>query len=213
MCIKIAITEDHPMVIQGLQRIFSNYKEFEITAVYKNGKELQKGLATTQPDVLILDIQLPDKNGDELMVWMAEHHPDIKVLILTNFESPMYIRKMSWLGTLGYLSKTADASEVILAVKKVYNNESYIEQRLRHIMEEQGEGYTSRMFSSKSKLTLREKEILQMVVEGLTDQEIAAKLFLSFGTIQHYRKNLLLKLDVKNTASLVAKALKTGLAQ
>ncbi len=212
MRINVAITDDHPMILQGMKLMFSNYEHIHLCGVYQSGKELQEGLAQVQPDVLLLDIQLSDKTGDELMPELMQQYPELKVLVVTNFDSTMYARKMLLQGALGFLLKTADESELVKAIETVYNGQQYIEQSIADKMANETER-NKRVNTAKSTLTEREKEILQLITEGKTDREIAGLLFLGVGTIKFYRNGLLLKLDVPNTAGLVAKAFKMGLAK
>jgi len=208
--IHVAITDDHPMVLQGMKLMLSNYKHINLYAVYENGAALLNGLATRQPDVLLLDIQLSDTTGDELMPELMQLYPELKVLVVTNFDSTLYASKMLWQGVKGFLLKTTSESELIKAIEMVDKGEKYIEKSIANRMTNETER-DKRIFTTKSSLTEREKEILQLIAKGKTDQEIAGILFLGLGTIKFYRKGLLLKMDVPNTASLVAKALKTGL--
>ncbi len=210
--INVAITDDHPMVIQGMTTMLSGYKHIHLCGVYQSGAELMKGMAQAQPDVLILDIQLSDKTGDELLPELLGLYPDLKVLVVTNFDSTMYADKMLWQGAKGFLLKTADKAELVRAIEVVYAGERYIEKSMAERIA--GESVRNKkLYTWKSMLTDREKEILQLIVEGKTDQEIADQLFLGLNTIKFYRKGMLLKLDVPNTASLVAKALKMGWAK
>lgn len=212
MNIDVAIADDHPMIAQGIRLIFSNYPHIELSAVYKNGDELLQGLAKHLPAVLILDIQLPDKTGDELLPQVLASYPGLNVLVLTNFDSPMYATKMLWQGAKGFLLKTADEELLIEAIETVARGAEYVEKELKEKLDFDNLR-ARKIYTVKSALTLREKEVLQLIVEGNTDQEIANRLFLGLDTVKHYRKGMLLKLDVKNTAALVSKALKLGLAQ
>lgn len=210
--IHVIVTDDHPMVTQGLQFMFSNYPHIRLCGVYHKAGDLLEGLVATLPDVLLLDIQLPDTPGDELLPKILQLYPELKVLVVTNFDSPMYANKMLWLGAAGYLLKTADEAELIKAIEVIAAGGRYIEKKLEDKIQ-QGSYRAKRSYSTRSSLTVREKEILQLIVDGRTDQEIADQLFLGLRTVKYYRKMLILKLDVSNTASLVAKALKMGLAQ
>ncbi len=212
MQIQVAITDDHPMVLQGMSMMFSNYEHIRLCGVYQTGQELLDGLAVELPDVLLLDIQLSDKTGDELMPELMQQFPKLNVLVVTNFDSTMYARKLLWQGAKGFLLKTADEHELVKAIETVYHGGSYVEQSIADRMANETEG-NKRIATSKSTLTEREKEILQLIAEGKTDKEIAALLFLSVGTIKFYRNGLLLKLDVPNSAGLVAKAFKMGWAK
>ncbi len=210
--IQIMITDDHPMVLQGLRTILSEYSDIEVVAAYKNGAELLAGIALNPADVLLLDIQLPGRPGDELAAQLLSDYPLLKIIILTNFESAMYASKLTWLGVHGYLLKTTDEDTLAYAIRAVYRGEIYIEQKIRDIMET-NPLKSPKMLAARSAVTEQEKKVLQYIADGLTEQQIAEAMFRSLSTIKHYRVSLLLKLDVNNTASLVSKALKMGLVQ
>ncbi len=185
------------MMIQGLQKMLSDYEHITLSAAYTNAAELLQGLAEAVPDVLLLDIQLPDRTGDELVQEILDQYPLLKILVLTNFDSSMYITKMVWQGVHGYLLKTTEEATLIHAIETVFSGQQYIEPDIQEKID-QYPLRSKRIFTTKSVLTTREKEILQLIVNGSTDQEISQTLFLNFATIKHYRMSLLLKLDAKN---------------
>jgi DNA-binding NarL/FixJ family response regulator len=210
MNIRVAITDDHPMVVQGLGTMLAAYDHISVTGNYYNGAQLLEGLMDNCPDVLLLDMQLPDKTGDELIPIIKPLYPDLKILVLTNFESTLYATKSIWQGAQGYLLKTADASVLIKAIGIIYEGGQFVEPSIKEHLD--GFARSKKLYATKSVLTTREKEVLQLIVNGQTDTEIASALFLSLHTIKHYRMSILLKMDVKNTAAMVSKALKSGLA-
>jgi len=212
MQIKIAIAEDHPMMIQGLKYMLLRYPHVDLISTYLNGVELLEGLQHEVPDVLLLDIQLPGQSGDELAPIILKKYPDLKILTLTNFDSTLYASNMFKNGVHGYLLKTADEKVLIQAIEMVFQGQQFIEEAMKDKIDKVAYKI-KKATSSKSSLTPREKEILQLLVNGDTCPEISKKLFLSTGTVENYRKNILLKLDVKNTAALVKKALQIGLAE
>ncbi len=209
--IKIAIADDHPMMIQGLQHVLLRYPHIALTGTYPNGNELLTGLDRALPDVLLLDIQMPGKTGDELAPVILKKHPDLRILILTNFDSTLYVNNMMKHGVHGYLLKTSEEKILVKAIETVFQGDIFIEEAMKEKME-QIAYKIKKAVSTKSSLTPREKEILQLLVNGLTCPEIAEQLFLSTGTVENYRVSILLKLDAKNTAAMVSKALKLGLA-
>ena len=211
MNIKIAIADDHPMIIGGLQRILAQLPHMLLAGTYANGKELLEGLQTNVPDVLLLDIQLPDKTGDELTPIVLKKYPGIKIIVLTNFDSPLYIHNMFKSGVHGYLLKTSDEQELIKAIETVYHGGIFLEPELKVRMQ-QLEEKERKAVSLKSSLTSREKEILQYIVDGYTCTQTAEKLFLSVATVENYRVRILLKLGVSNAAALTKRALLLGLA-
>jgi len=209
--IRIAIADDHPMMIQGLAHVLLRYPHIRLAGTFLNGTELLAGLEEGTPDVLLLDIQLPGKTGDELAPLILKKYPELKILTLTNFDSTLYANNMMKHGVHGYLLKTADEKVLIKAIETVFHGDIFIEESMRSRMQ-QIDHKIRKAVSSKSSLTPREKEILQLLVNGDTCPEIAEKLYLSTGTVENYRVSILLKLDAKNTAALVSKALKLGLA-
>lgn len=212
MMIKIAIADDHPMIISGIRNILSDCPDIVFTGAYPDGKELLEGLKKELPDILLLDIQLPDKTGDRLLLEILKKYPDFKIIALTNFESTLYVSNMMRNGAKGYLLKTVDKPTLLDAIESVYNGEEFIQPSLKEKVDliEMG---VNRTLASKFILTAREKEVLQLIVNGMTNNEIAKALFLSIHTVENYRDNILLKMEVKNTAALVKKALTLGWAE
>src|SRR6185437_13512746 len=156
MHIKIAITDDHPMVVNGIKNMLYYYKHIEIGNVYHSGTSLLEGLQREQPDVLLLDIQLPDKSGNELARIISGKYPDIRILAISSMDNTFHIKDMLQHGCLGYIVKTAEASVLIAAIESVYNGEEYIdpslkEQLLHNLLK-------TKKQSTISTLTIREKE-------------------------------------------------------
>lgn len=210
--IHIAITDDHPMIIGGLRNMLSLYPHIRLGEAYTTAKALMEGLEEVQPDVLLLDIQLPDKTGDTLVPVILKKYPAIRILALTNMDSMLYIHNMLRLGVSGYVSKNSDPDTVIRAIETVYRGDQFLESSLKDRLEQFS--FTMRKEAAmKPTLTQREKEILQLTVNGDTIQEISQKLFVGLRTVEYYRSNLLLKLDVKNMAGLIKKAIRLGLAE
>jgi DNA-binding NarL/FixJ family response regulator len=204
--IKLAITDDQVIILNGLQKILGDVKNIRITGVYNNGDELLDGIAKEQPDVLLLDIQMPGKSGTELAAIITKQYKNIKIIALTNIDVVAQIKKILQQGVMGYLLKDASPETIINAIETVYGGEQYIQEQLRQLL-------LSSLSASNSKqiVTRREKEILQLIVDEFTNQEIADKLFLSLRTVENHRNNLLQKLEVKNTAGLVKVAIQEGL--
>lgn len=210
--IKITIVDDHPLIIQGIEKILSKYPGLEIITTYANAEDLLKGLKQQQPHVLLLDIQLPDIHGDELVPELMDNFKDLKIIVLTNFDSAIYASKMIWQGVHGYLLKTSGEDKLIEAIHTVFKGEKFVEASIEKKLAAVHTTKSPKFYKEKLALTTREKEILKLIVKGFTDKEVAEKVFLGHSTVKYYRANLFLKLDVKNTAELVSKALKTGLA-
>jgi len=207
--IRVAIADDHVMVISGVQKMLSGCPDVVVTGTYMNGEELLRGLEQQLPDVLLLDIQMPGRNGDELAPVLLEQYPALRILTLTNFDNTFYAKNMLHHGALGYLLKRTDHETLIQAIKTVYEYREFLEPSMKQQIEA---AKLSKLPSQHPVLTPREKEVLQLIVNGYTSQEIGQELHLGQRTVENYRFSLLLKLDAKNTATLVKKAIQMGLA-
>jgi len=208
--IKIAIADDHPLVINGLRHILSNSADMEIIDSYNNGVELLAGIADKEPDVLLLDVQMPGQTGDELAVIISEQYPMIKMLALTNLDNVYYIKNMMRSGVHGYILKTTREEILLEAIRTVYNGEQYLEPVLKEKVLVDALQAKRQVYADPI-LSRREKEVLQFIAANLTSQQIADKLFVSKRTIDNHRLNLMVKLDVKNGAALIKKAIQLGL--
>lgn len=210
MQIKVSVTDDHPLVISGLKAMLTRHEHIQLIGCYDNGQMLLKGLEEQLPDILLLDIQMPDKTGDSLTPIILKKYPSLKIIIVTNFDSALYVNNMMKLGVHGYVLKSAEEKVIIKAIEDVYNGKTYIEDPLKLKMELLQNSVAKSVFAKVS-LTPREKEVLQHIANGYTNQEIADILFLSVRTVENYRLNIQLKLNAKNTAILVKTALQLGL--
>ncbi len=212
MSIKLMIADDHPLIISGLQNMLRHFPDIEIVGTFETGKELLEGLRSIKPDVLLLDIQMPDKTGTELAGTISKNYPDIRIIALTVLENNHYIKAMLRNGASGYLLKNSRQDVLIEAINAVYVGEQYIEPSLkdrvwRDIMKSDSQP------TLKPILSKREKEVLQLIADEYTSQEIADKLFISLRTVESHRLNLLLKLGMKNMAGLVKVAVQMGLVE
>jgi DNA-binding NarL/FixJ family response regulator len=207
MGIKLTIVDDHPVVTNGLQYIISGHPGIEVQAVFHNGKDLLDALKEQQPDVLLLDMHLPDINGLELAPLILKKYPLVKIIILTSSDQLLHVKKLLQAGCSGYLLKDADDRTIVDAIGTVYAGGQYLAAELQQRL-------INDMFGKKpatTGLTRREKEILQLIANEHTNQEIADKLFISPHTVDNHRISLLNKLQAKNTAGLVKRAMEQGL--
>jgi DNA-binding NarL/FixJ family response regulator len=204
--ITVALTDDQAIVLNGLQKILSTSDEILVTESYSNGEELLNGLKRQQPDVLLLDVQMPGKNGIELAGIVKKKYPRIHIIAVTNIDITVQVKKMLQQGCSGYLLKDSSPATIIAAIKAVHAGEQYLSESVSRQL-------LSSMFSDnvQNPLTKREKEILRLISEEFTNQEIADKLFLSIRTVENHRTNLLQKLGAKNAAGLIKTALLDGL--
>lgn len=212
MKIKIAIADDHPLVINGLHHILGNCTDMEVIGSYPSGKELLADLLVRQPDVLLLDISMPGQTGDELAEIISEKYPDIKMLALTNLDNVYYIKNMLRKGVHGYILKTTREEILLNAIRSVHRGEQFLEPVLKEKVVHDAL-LAKRQVAANPILSRREKEVLQFIASNLTSQQIADKLFVSKRTIDNHRLSLLMKLDAKNVAALVKKGIQMGLIE
>ncbi len=212
MNIKVAILDDHPLILQGLENILSATEHITLTGTYQDGADLLTGIKNNVPDVLLLDIQMPGRSGDEWITDILQYHPELKVIAFTNIDNLLYVYNMFKLGAKGYILKSAHPRYLMDSIKKVADNGTVIDNTLE-------DKYKEYLYNVKKetylnpKLTEREKEVLQLIVDGQSSKQIAEQLFIGIRTVEFYRLNILLKLDANNTAVLVKKAIKMGLAK
>lgn len=211
MSIKIVITDDHPLAIAGLQNMLHNVQHMEVTATYTTGEGLLEGLKEQQPDVLLLDVLLPDRKGAELATYIRQVYPRIRIIALTSLDAPIHVRSMMREGCKGYVLKNTDKTSLVYAIEEVYDGHEYIEPSLKEKMLYNVMHYRKIATGKSPNLTHREKEILKLIVEEYTSQQIADQLFLSLRTVETHRFNLQKKLAVNNTIGLVKAAIQMGL--
>lgn len=208
--IKIAIADDHPMVINGLKDMLATQTNILIEATYLNGADLLKGLALSEPNVLLLDIRMPGESGIELVPYILKQYPRVRILILTNFDNTLYVHTLLNAGVQGYLLKNTDQNTLVEAIQHIHNGGQFLKDDIKEKLEQYRKSL-KRNATSKVVLTPREKEILQLIAKEYSNQEIADHLSLSLRTVENYRLNLSLKLEAKNTAGLLLKAIELGI--
>ena len=195
--IRVYIIDDHQMIIEGIHSLLLDEQNIEWMGSSKTPDDLMTFLVKRQPDVLLMDINLPQRSGLELCREVKEKYPAINIIGLSTSNQPSVIRKMQENGASGYLLKDASKSEILEALQQVNKGKEYVSFSVAEALKKKGSN------TSLPALTRREKEILELIAEGLTNRKIAAKLFLDRTTINTHRKNMLTKFNVKNTAALI----------
>ncbi len=206
MTIKVSIVDDHPVVTEGLQRILAGCEGIVLQGVYTSGNDLIAGLKEDPPDVLLMDIQMPGIHGVELLHFIRRDYPGVVVIALTNLDQPAVLQEILHTGAMGYVLKSAGKDVLYQAIKEVCSGMQYVDPRMKEIVYNEAIDVKKKSASSPV-LTQREKEVLRLIVDGHTNQQIAEMLFLSQRTVEHHRVNIMFKLDVKNTASMVREAI------
>lgn len=198
---KILIVDDHTMFINGLRLLLSAMPGFEVSGVASNGLQALEHLSRNDTDIILMDVNMPLLNGYQTTFRVREKHPGVRIIILSMLADELSVTKLLEAGAHGYLFKNADEEELYEALTTVLEDKIYITKEIRDKIS----------LSRKSappggeavKLSSREIDIARLIMEGMTNAEIADKLFLSFRTVETHRKNILAKLHLKNTASLV----------
>lgn len=210
--IKIAIADDHPLITEGIQNMLRYDEAMEVTVIYHDGAELLEGLKVVQPDILLLDINMPGMQGDSLARIISRQYPAIKIIALTNLDNIYFIKSMLQNGASGYVLKNISKKRLLTALQTVYDGGTFLDDAVQEkIAEEQAN--IKKQTAYGNTLTRREKEVLKLIAENNTSKEIGEKLHLSKRTIDHHRESLLSKMEVKNVAALVKKATELGLIQ
>lgn len=195
--IKVFIIDDHQIVIDGICFELEKEKDIEWLGSTKSPSSLMAILKHRQPDVLLMDIQLPEKSGLDLCLEIKELYPGIHIIGLSTYDQASVIRKLLQNGASGYLLKDASKKELLTALHEVMQGKIYINFSVAHILKNNAPDAGTPM------LTKREKEVMELIAEGMTNPEIAERLFVNCSTIDSHRKNMLTKFNVKNTAALV----------
>jgi len=203
--INILIVEDHPLVVDGICGLISKHSGMQISGVAGSAKDCIDALSQASPDVILLDIMLPDANGLELIEDIRRLSPGSRILVLSTFNQRYYVETMLSKGALGYLLKNAGGDEIIEAIQTVNEGLPYLCSEVRRMVKNTDDQPVS--------LSPREIEVLKMIADGLTNKEIADKLFISPLTVDSHRKNMIIKLQAKNTASLIKAAVEDGIIQ
>jgi two-component system, NarL family, response regulator NreC len=206
--IRIAIVDDHNIFAEGLSFMFNDVSDMEIVAKCHDGKSFWEMMEQTPVDVVLLDISLPDTDGMAISEQIVQRYPNTKVVALTMHDEPSIVRKMNKKGAKAYLLKNTSKDELLSAIRTVSEGRNfYSEDITRLLMEDDGKSKRPQRNSLKPRLTRREEEVLQLIGEGLTTQQIAEKLFVTVKAVEFHRSGLLTKFGVQNTAALIKQAI------
>jgi DNA-binding NarL/FixJ family response regulator len=198
--IQLLLVEDHSLVREGIKAMLATEKDIHCAGTSGTRENLLDRLKTFQPDLIAMDINLPDANGIELCKEVKDAYPQIYILALTINNQPAIVRKMMDNGASGYVLKDAAQHEIIEAIRTVAQGKEYFSQSVKRLLRKPDN-------ATLPPLTRREKEILDKIANGLTNQQIAYSLSVDISTVSSHRKNMLAKYGVSNTAALVKLAI------
>lgn len=209
--IRLLITDDHPVIVSGLQCLLDGHSDIQIVGVALSAADTLAWLCSNSADVLLLDISLPDMDGIDLCKKIHQQYPYIKIIGFTAFGQINFVTSMIRNGALGFLFKNTSKAEIIEAVKTVYRGNQYLSREVNEKLIAKATKTLPIRSSFIPELSRREKEVLELIVKEHTTKEIAEKLYLAVSTIETHRINISTKLGARNTAGLVRNAIKLGL--
>lgn len=214
--IRIALADDHPLYLEGLEMLLNSSDEAKVVATANEGNAAMKMIAGNEFDVLLLDLHIPGKSGIEIAEELKKQKTGFNIIMLTMQRGGRYMDKLKKLGVKGYLLKSISMEDLMNAIRTVHEGgEVFPDEAKEYDHEEDLRLRSSAIVveNPNAQLTDREKEILVLVCKEFSSAEIGKKLFISTGTVDTHRKNILLKLGVTNTVGLVKYALKHGLLE
>jgi two-component system response regulator NreC len=203
---KVLLVDDHQIIIDGMKSLLQNSDEIKVAGEANNGREALRIMEILEPDVVLMDIDMPVMNGIDTLKEIGKRFPRVKVIILSMHNEAGMIKSLMNIGAQGYLLKSCAQDELIGAIQKVANGQSYFSTEvtlslLNPVQNNQ----------QAELLTDRETEIIKLIAEGFSNKEIGSKLFISHRTVDTHRTNLMKKLDVSNIAGLISYAIRNGI--
>ncbi|MDP4186872.1 MAG: response regulator transcription factor [Bacteroidota bacterium] len=215
--ISVFLVDDHDMFRDGVKLLLSSENEAEVVAEARNGKEFLENLGKINPDIVLMDIAMPEMDGIEASRLALEKNPNLKILALTMYGDEKYYYQMIQTGIQGFVLKSSGISELTRAISEVYAGGNYFSNEIlykiiKNVNQNKAEENNPEN-NSPAKLTNREIDVLKLIVTGLSNEEIAEKLTVSLSTVKSHRSSLLAKTSSRNTASLVMYAIKNSIVE
>ncbi|WP_146345182.1 response regulator transcription factor [Phaeobacter marinintestinus] len=204
--VRVLIVDDHPMVAEGIQSILESYDDVDVVATLCNGQEAVDQALDLQPDVILMDLNMPELGGLSATEILLERAPDTRILILSMHDSPEYISSALSHGAMGYVLKDVPTEEIKQAIDTVMRGERYLCTGAKGSLEPKETG-------GREALTGREQTILLQLAQGKSNKEVAIALDISVRTVETHRKNIKRKLGISSTAGLTRYALEHGVLQ
>ena len=212
MKIKILLVDDHKIMREGIRSMLEQESDLEVVGEAGNGREALDMFSETDPDVIIMDINMPDMNGTEATRQLRKISEKIKFIALSMHSDKYFVRDMLKAGASAYLLKDCSGQDIVTAIRSVYKGKSYLSPEITGVVIEDYVYKTSMNPSTEpSTLTAKEREVLQLIAEGFTSKEISSHLHRSIKTIETHRINISNKLDLHNIADLTRFAILHGI--
>ncbi|MBO6896790.1 MAG: response regulator transcription factor [Shimia sp.] len=204
--IKVMIVDDHPMVAEGIESILESYDDIKVVGTLTNGREAVDQLPALHPDVVLMDLNMPEIGGLTATEMLLEMDPDLRVLILSMHDSPEYISTALSHGAMGYVLKDVPTEEIKTAIDAVMSGKKYLCTGAKGSLEPSQDG-------AREPLTSREQTVLLQLAQGKSNKEVANELNISVRTVETHRKNIKRKLGISSTAGLTRYAMEHGVLQ
>jgi two-component system response regulator NreC len=212
MSIRVLLADDHKITRQGLRSLLEKQQGIEVVAEAENGREAVRLSGETAPDVVIMDLTMPDLNGVEATRQILSQSPDVKIIALSMHSDALFVTEMLKSGAAGYLLKDCAFEELARAIRTVTENKTYLSPSISGVVVED---YIHRLstqdFTGSDVLSDREREVLQLMAEGNSTKQIAQKLHISVKTVETHRRQIMNKLDIHTVAELTKYAIRKGL--
>ncbi|HYL87310.1 MAG TPA: response regulator transcription factor [Burkholderiales bacterium] len=209
MTIRILIADDHAVVAEGLKHLVEAQSDLEVVGLVGDGREAVRVAKETTPDVVLMDLSMPELNGADAARAILAERPECKVIVLSMYAEREYVRRALKAGATGYVVKRSAAKELVEAIRAVHSGQRYLSPRVADVVIDDYAGDAKADLLEK--LSAREREVLQLLAEGRTGAEIAQRLSLSQKTVETYRARLVEKLGIRDVAGLVKFAIQRGL--
>lgn len=211
MSVTLVLADDHPLILQGLRHLLEGESEFKVVAEAGDGIEAIQLVERFKPNILVVDMMMPGLNGLEVLRQIKKISPTTRTIVLSMQSADAYVIEALKYGAAGYVLKETGPSELIHAVQEVTQGNQYLSPKLSDRLMASGRKIKDTASDAYETLTAREREVLQMTVEGRTSQEIGEKIMISPRTVEIHRSNLMNKLGLNNHADLIRFAIKRGI--
>lgn len=211
MAIRILLVDDHRVVVEGLRALLNDEQGLEVVGLAEDGRTALAMVDQLSPEVVIMDVTMPELSGIQATATLVADHPRTRILALSTHTDGRYVRSMLEAGAHGYVTKQMAGEELVQAIREVAQGRKYLSS---DVTESVVDGYVKKVVDDRSAMTMlggREREVLQLLAEGLTSGEIADRLDISTNTVDTHRRNLMKKLDLHSVAELTKYAVREGL--
>jgi len=206
----VLIADDHQLFLDGLRMLLSTTDQFDVVVEANNGRQALEAMSGTKVDLAVLDINMPELDGIDTAKSIRDNYPNVRILMLTMYNHDTFIKRLMRAGVDGYILKENSQKELLAALETIASGKKYFAPEVTQAVMDSFNPSIKKTGLDKVSLTKREMEVLQLVTQELTAQEIADRLFVSQSTVITHRKNIMRKLDARNTAGMVRIATELG---